>query len=355
MQTTTQERSPLALREAWDQVRRTQKLRARDAARALGVSEGELVASEVGTSTTRLAGDPREIMKRVPELGTVMALTRNEHCVHEKVGPYLDVSANGMVGLVLGELIDLRVFFMHWAHTFAVTTTTPHGEQRSLQFFDKHGDAVHKIIQRAETDLTAWDRLVADFRSEDQAPGITTEPRPAPAAEKPDAEIDVAGFRTAWSAMTDTHEFFPLLKKFKVARTQALRLADPQFARPVSTDAFAWTMHTVRDSGVPIMVFVGNPGMIQIHTGPISNIKVMDRWFNVMDPDFNLHMQEPSIASAWVVRKPTADGIVTSLELFDTSGENIALIFGKRKPGIPESEAWREVVAQIATSEPAAA
>lgn len=355
MQTTTQERTPIALREAWDQLRRTQKLRVRDAAKALGVSEGELVASEIGTTTTRLDGDPREIVKRVPELGTVMALTRNEHCVHEKIGPYLDVSANGMVGLVLGELIDLRVFYAHWAHAFAVTNKMPQGEQRSLQFFDKHGDAVHKIFLRPESNVEAWQRLVDDFRAADQTPGITTEPRPAAPAEKPDAEIDVAGFRTAWAGMTDTHEFFPLLKRFKVARTQALRLADPQFARPVSTDAFAWTMHTVCESNVPIMVFVGNPGMIQIHTGPISNIKVMDRWFNVMDPDFNLHLLEPSIASVWVVRKPTSDGIVTSVELFDGDGETIALVFGKRKPGIPESEAWREVVAQIPTAERAAA
>lgn len=344
----TQERSPIALRAAWAELKRTQKLRARDAARALGATEGELVASECGEATTRLGGDPREILKRVPELGVVMALTRNEHCVHEKIGPYLDVSSTGMMGLVLGELIDLRVFFSHWAHAFAVTTATPQGEQRSLQFFDAHGDAIHKIFLRAESDLAAWQRLVDDFRSPDQTPGIEVTPRPARATEHPDADIDVAAFHRAWDAMIDTHEFFPLLKKFRVARTQAMRLAEPRYVRPVDRNAFAWIMHAARDANVPIMVFVGNPGMIQIHTGPIANIRVMDDWFNVMDPDFNLHLKEPSIQSVWVVRKPTSDGIVTSLELFDAEGETIALLFGKRKPGIPESEAWRELIAQIA-------
>lgn len=345
---TIQARSPIALRAAWAELKRTQKLRARDAARALGATEGELVASECGEATTRLDGDPREILKRVPELGVVMALTRNEHCVHEKVGPYLDVSSTGMMGLVLGELIDLRVFFSQWVHAFAITTVTPHGEQRSLQFFDAHGDAVHKIFLRGESDLSAWHRLVGDFRSPDQAPGIDVTPRPARAAEHPDADIDLAAFHRAWDAMTDTHEFFPLLRKFRVARTQALRLAEPRYARAVDRNTFAWIMHAARDANVPIMVFVGNPGMIQIHTGPIANIRVMDDWFNVMDPDFNLHLKEPSIDSVWIVRKPTADGIVTSLELFDADGETIALLFGKRKPGIPESEAWRKLIAQIA-------
>ncbi|MNY03696.1 Hemin transport protein HemS [compost metagenome] len=52
---------------------------------------------------------------------------------------------------------------------------------------------------------------------------------------------------------------------------------------------------------------------------------------------------------AWVARKPTRDGIVTSLELFDTEGEMVALFFGKRKPGNPELEAWREVAASLPT------
>ena len=47
------------------------------------------------------------------------------------------------------------------------------------------------------------------------------------------------------------------------------------------------------------------------------------------------------------MRKPTEDGVVTSLELYDAYGETIAFLFGKRKPGIPELDAWRELVAEI--------
>ena len=92
------------------------------------------------------------------------------------------------------------------------------------------------------------------------------------------------------------------------------------------------------------MVFVGNPGMIQIHTGPVENLKPMGPWFNVLDEKFNLHLREDHIDSAWVVWKPTEDGTVTSLELFDREGTLIATLFGKRKPGVPEDEAWRAIV-----------
>jgi putative hemin transport protein len=45
-----------------------------------------------------------------------------------------------------------------------------------------------------------------------------------------------------------------------------------------------------------------------------------------------------------VVRKPTRDGDVTSLELLDANGGIIARFFGKRKPGQPERTDWRSVV-----------
>jgi putative hemin transport protein len=47
---------------------------------------------------------------------------------------------------------------------------------------------------------------------------------------------------------------------------------------------------------------------------------------------------------AWVVRKPTADGDVTSLELFDADGETLAMFFGERKPGRAELASWRALV-----------
>ncbi len=79
----------------------------------------------------------------------------------------------------------------------------------------------------------------------------------------------------------------------------------------------------------------------------------MGPWFNVLDDSFNLHLREDRVASAFVVWKPTDDGVVTSLELFDAEGELIASLFGKRKPGQAEDEAWRGLVAALLTKEAA--
>ncbi|MCF4165860.1 hemin-degrading factor [Zavarzinia compransoris] len=320
-------------------------LRAREAAARLGISEGELVALGCGTAATvRLAPRFTAIVARLPELGEVMALTRNESCVHEKVGRYDKLSLEGHIGLVLDPDIDLRIFFGHWAMGFALREDTKDGIRRSLQFFDKDGTAVHKVYLRAGSDIAAFDRLVADFTADGQGPEqpvFAVAPKPA---ERPDAAIDVGGFAAAWRALEDTHEFFALLRRFDVRREQALRLIGDEFCRPLDRAAIRPLLETASGEALPIMIFVGSAGVIQIHTGPVANIVEMGPWINVMDPGFNLHLRLDRIASSYVVKKPTRDGTVTSVELFDAEGDLIAMLFGKRKPGEIELDAWRHLV-----------
>lgn len=342
------------VRESFASLRRD-GIRHRDIADKLGVSEGELIAAHAGSPieagesplrAVRLRAEWPEIIGALEPLGEVLALTRNAHCVHEKTGVYRGASHSERVGLVLGGAIDLRIFYRQWYHGFAVRETTDRGLQRSLQFFDAAGAAIHKIFLRPASDVHAYDALVDRFTAAGQTTGMTVVAS-APGTEKADADIDIAAFRDAWASLRDTHEFFGLLKRFSVNRTQGLRLADPEFARRVDAMSARKVLDAAADEGLPIMVFVGNSGMIQIHTGPVKNIAVMDPWINVLDDGFDLHLRGDRIASAWVVKKPTTDGIVTSLELFDAAESTIAMFFGERKPGKPELNAWRVMLENL--------
>ncbi len=144
------------LKDRWTEFREENpKTRIRDAARQLGVTEAELVATSMGETTTRLGGDFREILKAVPTLGYVMALTRNDALVHERKGVYQKVSFNEHVGLVQGPDIYLRLFMSSWQFGFAVSENDPH----SLQFFDTHGEAIHKIYLTDQSDKAAYDTI----------------------------------------------------------------------------------------------------------------------------------------------------------------------------------------------------
>lgn len=316
------------------------KVRIRDAAVALNTTEAELVATGVGSSAVALKNDFQEILKGVEAFGKVMALTRNDDCVHERKGVYSNISFSGSMGLAVNPDIDLRLFMFAWASAFAVNEN----DRKSLQFFGHNGEAIHKIYLVEGSNEEAYDKLVQQFAAEDQFAALTIVPSDETAPEKPDSEIGVDAFREAWLQLEDTHQFHGLLRKFGVARVQALRLAPEGHAYQISYASLKEIFQQAAATDLEIMVFVGNRGCIQIHTGPVKNLVQAGPWYNVLDPDFNMHMRETAIDSVWVVRKPTDDGIVTSIEVFDKQGGIIVQLFGKRKPGIPENENWRAIV-----------
>lgn len=325
---------PLATRRA-ELAAAEPRLYPRDLAARLGVTEAELVALDEGASTIRLRPDWMALLGQLESLGEVMALTRNSDAVHEKTGVYGAPEGSSLVALFVGEAIDLRLFLRQWSAAWAVEA----GGRRSLQIYGDDGAAIHKIYATPATDLAAWNALVARFAV--TLPNFTpVAPAPEPAA-RPDEAIDVAGLQAAWDALRDTHHFHALLGRFGVTRVQGLRLAGAARARMVDRASLRTVLEHAAGTGLPIMVFVGNAGCIQIHTGPVHRLVATGDWFNVLDPGFNLHLRETAVASTWVVHKPTDDGVVTSLELFDAEGRQIAALFGARKPGQAQLPAWQ--------------
>ncbi|HWV10653.1 MAG TPA: ChuX/HutX family heme-like substrate-binding protein [Pseudomonas sp.] len=332
------------LYQAWQALRLEQpRLRARDAAEHLAVSEAELVASRVGIDTVRLRPEWATLLPALESLGYIMALTRNEHCVHERKGYYRDVTVtgNGQMGLVVSPDIDLRLFLGGWASVFAIAEDTGKGTQRSLQVFDRQGTAVHKVFLTEQSELDAWAPLLERFRAEEQDSQLDLQPLPTPEPARADDQIDVAALHEGWSTLKDTHHFFALLKKHGTTRTQALRLAGREWAEPLDVRELPVLLEQAGAREVPVMVFVGNRHCIQIHTGLVKNLRWMDTWFNVLDPEFNLHLKTPGVTELWRVRKPSSDGVITSWEAYDADGEIVVQLFGARKPGVPELEQWR--------------
>ncbi len=340
--------TPTALLAAFRDLRdRNEMIRTRDAAEKLGVSEAELVACRTGDGVTRLKSDFGKIIKALPALRTVMILTRNDHVVHEKVGEFGKINIQPSAGIVLNHHIDLRLFLNHWHFGFAVTEKVKSGIRHSLQFFALDGNAIHKVYLRDESDKAAYDALVKTFTSDDQSADLAVATSIPKNTDRPDSEIDVDGLKAHWAALQDTHDFYGMLRDFGVGREQALRLVGDEFVTEVAPSALRAMLTRAAETKLSIMCFVGNPGCIQIHTGPVETLKEMGPWYNVLDPQFNLHLREDRIARAWVVRKPTRDGIVTSLELYDDDGANFVQFFGERKPGQVELDDWRDLAAAL--------
>jgi putative hemin transport protein len=351
------------LAERWNTLRAEQpKLGIRDAAKQLNVSEAELLATGIGTTVTRLADTshaPREIMRRALDLGKVMALTRNENGVIEVTGEATRIAKQGdegakdaerearelnIAGGYLGGPIDLRFHFAKWKHAFAVVQPGKDGAvSRSLQFFDEHGNAIHKVYVKDEAKTAVFDKLVADFRHPQQDGKLAIVPAAPKTAERPDAAVDVKEFQQAWKEMSDVHQFNRIVAEFKLSREQALRLAPAGLVTKVAPQAVRQLLEQAAAQQVPIMAFLGNGGVTQIHSGKIVKVQEAGGYFNVLDPEFNLHLRDKAFKAGYVLQRAG----VTSVEFYDDRGELVVTFFGVRERGKPQPQPWLDLAAAL--------
>lgn len=299
-------------------------------------------------STTLLSGDWEALVHSLPGLGEVRCITQNAALRHERVGRFEAIDFYSEIGVILGEEIDLRLFMDYWRIGAALLEETPKGTRRSLLFADAEGTPVLQIALEPGADVGAYEALVKQHTLAEGETSRVTPPRHPAFEPLKDEQVDVKGFRKAWLEMEDTASFQDMLRSFGVRREQGLRLAPEGYARRVRPDATRFVLETARLENLRIMIFGRSAGCLQIHTGAIRHLAIeSETQLTIDEPRFRLQLDTSAIATAWVVLKPTIDGLITSLELFDAKGNNVALLFGKRGYGQPEDERWRRILSHL--------
>ncbi|GAB5466598.1 MAG: hemin-degrading factor [Candidatus Kapaibacteriales bacterium] len=324
--------------------------RSRDISNTLSVPEASFFEAQLGVKSQRLDSKPMEMFPEMPKLGKIMSIVRNENAVHERKGVFQQIMVHEkpMMATVLGSDIDQRVFFRTWGSAYSFEMEGRRGTLEGLAFFDIHGNALMKLYKQDETDEAGWNAFIEKYKLENaEKPTYYQAPQPEKYTTADMSSIDKDNFVNEWSQLKDTHDFFMFLKKHNVCRTDALRLAEGKFAFKQQNSLTNDLLARVSSAGMPFMVFVGNPGIIQIHDGVINKTFEQSGWLNIMDPEFNLHLNLEGVQETWHVVKPTVDGDVNSVELYDKDGELIVTFFSSRKPGTPEREIWREILEEV--------
>jgi putative hemin transport protein len=357
-----------SLSERYDALRAEQpKLALRDAAAKLNVSEAELLAANgIGKTVTRLQeGEnvPREIMRRALDLGKVMAMTRNENAILERTGVATrlkpqeaitgldadkekerEARLRNIAGGYLGGEIDLRFTFKNWKYAFAVVQPGKDGAvSRSLQFFDASGNAAHKVYVKSDAGVAVFDKIVADFRNPSQSAELNVAAAPVKKAPKPDSEVDVKEFQLAWNEINDVHQFNRLLSEFGVTREQGLRLGPVDKVQRIAPQAVRQLLEDAAGKQVEIMAFLGNDSTIQIYSGKINKVQEAGGYFNVLDPEFNLHLRDSALVSGYLVKRA---GVV-NVEFYDKDGNEVVSFFGVRSRENPVPQAWIDLTAAL--------
>lgn len=308
----------------------------------LGVREAELAAAICGEGAVRINPHPDAVIGAAAQLGNVIALTRNDVCMQQNDGFYDEYYTGDRSAMVLGPDIDLRIFPGHWRHAFMIERDG----QKTLQVYDAAGDPVHGIALQESSDHEAWERLKRELALENQTQKIDLEPRaPKEAARSVPEKVSV--LRSEWQRMTDTHQFLAVVRMLRMNRLGAYRIVGEPFARSLPPDAFGSALSEVQRQGIDVMVFTGNQGCLQIHTGRVETLSVSPQACTVSDRRFGLHLRATAIAEVWAVQKPTKRGNAVSLEAFDAEGGLIAQILGVGKSGRDSRAAWEAIVTDL--------
>lgn len=341
-----------------------------EGAQALGVSELELMLASpfsdyIGTQC-------KALLEQLSQFGRLESIVRNAFAVHEKLGEYHNLKLTDKMGIAVNVGgLDLRIFMSRWQHALAVNdTSNPEKPSHSIQFYDGSGNAINKVYLREVTDerLAQWQALTdqhkqAYLNSEAASESIELAPLEAKTVwqyKALDAE-DLKTLQTTWKNITDVHQFHSLLTALDIDRASSFCQAPEGMACRLQVNAVEQILEKAKDSGCPIMIFVGNTGMVQIQTGQVFRLVRMGEWLNILDKadtDFTLHLKDSALAQVWCVKRPTKDGMVTCIEGFDQFGTSIITIFGERLEGQPELPEWRlltdELMAQLAVTNTAA-
>lgn len=323
---------------------REPRLRGRLLADRLGVSEARVLMLERAGAARALRPEWSEIIGAVAGLSRVMAFTRNDWVLHEKIGSYGEVvPGDSGWATVLGEEISLRLFFEQWRFGFAVRE----GILNSLQFFDRFGAAIHKIYLLDCSDERSFGRLVGAYGCDSEDVQRRIECVPADGEGGFVSASEMERFRADWDMPREIHEFAGLAARYRLQRIQAYQLAGSDRARRLPPRLFGRALAAAAERAVPIVVLIENHGAVQLHAGAVINVSRRGSWLNVVDPTFNLHVFEDAVAETWVVRRLTPRGEVVSVEAVDARGRPIATLLGTRGPEFAEDRQWLDILRSL--------
>jgi putative hemin transport protein len=329
----------LSLKENWFSLQAAEpKLRIRDAAERLGVSELELLLTGLNQTCHLLEPDIQSILKELPKLGEVMALTRIGDFVHEVIAPFGEYKERHGTFMFFRPGQDTRYFIKHWKYAVAVSDDA----RNSIQFFNSQGEAVHKIHLKPQSNIEAYEKLVRSFKARDQSrPHLVSDIQ---TKEEDPSSLDPDSIREDWSNIKDVHQGNVIIRKNGNQRQKIYRLLGSEYTHLLDSKSVEGLLSELAKRHMPLMLFIMNCAAVQSFSGTIDKIVEMGPWFNILDKGFNLHMKSSEIGEVWLVGKPSKDGWVTSLDIFDKAGNEVMVITDQRGSGQSESPQWTELL-----------
>lgn len=298
----------------------------------------------LGDRVLRLQDEPARLFRALRRFGQLEAGTANRACSLWQTTAHGDLEYAAVCGVARLRRgpVTLECFPRQWAAVLAVLAPVAGIAPRSLLCFDAHGALRHQWHVPAGSAGLAFEELVCALLHPDQR----DLPRPRPlVAPVEAAHVDLAALEQGWSVLREPADFAGLLRRHGLRRLRAYRLVRDKFARPVSLDSVPALLSLGAARQTPLSLRCGNRGAVQRFEGALPLPAWQGDTLCVRQGGLRFSLSMRDVASVWRVRKPSVDGVVTTIELFDGQDERVLTISGARGYGRMELPSWRALLA----------
>jgi putative hemin transport protein len=327
-----------------------------DVAKKHNITEGELTNLRLDHDAKILSvKDIKLFIADLESLGKVKCVTRNTNAVsiqegfleNQYLNGYKEIDISAEAGLILNpRALDLRIFFRHWEHIFYIEQLRHNENQKSFQIFSKNGVAICKIYLTDDSNLQALKIILDKYISKEQASATFENIKPEHTVNRDKTAIQDAEIELAWREMKEVHDFYLLMRKYRLSRQEIFSKVNDDLACKVRTTSLTELLSLAKERKEEVTIFISNIGCVQIFTGTIKSLFDKDNYLNIYSSHTRIHLYK-DIAECWIVRKPSECGFVTSLEVFNSKGEQIIQVYGQRNEGQPERETWRSLINEL--------
>ena len=264
-----QKNAYLDLKINWESLlKNDNNLRIRDAASKLGVSEAELLSTEIGDTTSYLSIDNYyEFFKNILKLNKVMFLVRNDFVVHEKIITALSyiLKENYIMSKDGNRLIDVN--FNNIKYAFFQKKKHKKIELKSFQLFDNNGNSIIKIYLK-DDNHNPFDKIAEKYKKkylyELQSQDLTLQNN------------------SNYYTFQDINVFY----KQRQTNSHSHKIAGENFRSIIDK---------VSDYKIKIQIILVSKNIIQYHEDKLIKIVDYGPWYNILDKNFNLHILEKKI------------------------------------------------------------
>ena len=280
-----------------------------------------------------------EIVKAFEKAGTFTVRTSSGGVAIEQTGVIDEVflRGEGAFASVVQDNMDLRFLLKRLARGEV------HPAHTTIDIYNEAG-ALATSFHGADAAGKATIEAIARRFGTEHAPAQVSNAgnRRAGVADK---DADVEAVRADWKAMTNVHHFEALLAKHRVGRLQAFRMMKGDYTHELAADAFPDLLAKLDKTGEKVMVFVANRGFVQIFSGPAKAPKRVGHGWEIIHEHSKVFVPDAALQHLWLVNKPTAAGIISSLEIVsEAEDQALASIFGKHPHGDPQPASWLELL-----------